>query len=300
MATQTASDEQNEKYILTRNFMSSARLTYMHKILTIRQGYLLHSTIASSLDLDALASSPEVQILDLAAGNGIWAVDLAQSLGNTKRPVQITCLDISNAMFPPKQSWRKNMSFGTWSIFDDVKEEHVGRFDVIHIRFIVSVLFQDIKRRDVVVENVKKMLKPGGWFQWVEPPPPTYGEVKILGDGTCDIEAKQLEAVAVVENYFPISAGSMWMNELENFVSDSGFEDVEGHWIPMMLENAKWEADLFAWNVQEIHQGLLNMPHVVGNGAQEIVEASNKLLGEIDRGEKMVGMRVLVVIGRMT
>lgn len=299
MATQTASDEQNQKYILTRNFLSSARLTYMHKILTTRQGYLLHSTIASSLDLDASRSSSGVQILDLAAGNGIWAVDLAQFLADRKRPAHITCLDISDAMFPPKQSWRENMSFGTWSIFGDVKDEYIGRFDVIHIRFIVSVLFQDIKRRDVVIENVKKMLKPGGWLQWAEPPPPSYGEVKILGDGTCEIEAKQLDATAIAEKYFPISVGSMWMNELDKFVSDSGFGEVEGHWVPMMLENAKWEADLFAWNVQEIHQGLLNMPHVIGNGAKEIIEASNRLLGEINRGEKIVAMRFLVVIGRM-
>ncbi|KAK5936625.1 hypothetical protein PMZ80_011090 [Knufia obscura] len=320
MATQTASNQQNEAYFMSRDAMASARLTLQHQSMVARQGYILHPSIISALDLSSESLSDDrrpVQILDLGTGNGIWVIDLNASLTSSKRPFEITGLDISDAQFPPKQSWPANTTFATYDIFSDPPEQYTNKFDVIHIKLIMSVLIQNETRKEVVISNVRKMLKPGGYLQWTEPPAPTYSTLILPpnADGTCAIrDDEHLDALVVMDKYLPIQTATLWGNQLDEFVARHGFTDVKAHWAPMRFERVKYEADLSVWSLEETAKGVLKLseqpehvqrmlgwkgPGLGQEGRKEILEAIQNTFGELQRGEKLIGMRILTVVGKM-
>ncbi|KAL8847246.1 MAG: hypothetical protein Q9221_007702 [Calogaya cf. arnoldii] len=57
-----------------------------------------------------------------------------------------------------------------WDIFKPPPAEHIGTFDIVHIRHVQLV----IKDNDAapVVKNLRALLRPGGYLQWDEVNPP--------------------------------------------------------------------------------------------------------------------------------
>ncbi|KAK4937469.1 hypothetical protein LTR10_021921 [Elasticomyces elasticus] len=72
---------------------------------------------------------------------------------------------MSDKQYP--QSWMmpKNLSFDTYNVLQAVPDKYIGYFDIVHIRFIMGGL-KGPEDMAVVIENVSKMLKPGGYVQW--------------------------------------------------------------------------------------------------------------------------------------
>lgn len=257
-----------------------------------RIGYHLHPKITQVLR----DSDSPLQILDLATGNGIWATELAWE----QPQHHITGLDISSEQFPPKLTWPKNTSFGTYDVFAEVPAEYITKFDVIHVRYIMAVLWQSPDRRVTALNNMKRMLKPGGWLQWQEAPPPTFAYFSSPGsDGLCEFTNGWPEFLGVVENYFPIQSKSDYMNRLDTLVRENGgFYDVEAIWPKMRPDRAKYEADLLRWNWLESKAGLYQAPGLSEEGKQEMEEASVRFDRRLQSGEERVGMRNIVVVAR--
>lgn len=243
-------------------------------------------------------SETPLQILDLATGNGIWSTEVAWE----QPQHQITGLDISSEQFPPEPTWSKNVSFGTYDIFAEVPAEYIATFDVIHIRYIMAVLWQSPDRKVTVLNNIKRMLKPGGWLQWQEAPPPTFTSFGSPGpDGLCEFGTDWPDFLSVVEKHFPIQSGSDFLNRLDEFVQEQGgFQSIELIWPKMRPDRAKYEADLLRWNWDESKAGLFQLPSFSEEAKREMEESSIKLNKKLQSGEAQVGMRNNILVAQKT
>jgi SAM-dependent methyltransferase len=118
-------------------------------------GSLLHPRISLA---------PNAVVADIGCGTGIWSLSLSQNLTAGCR---IEASDISLAQAPPEPWWPSNVSFRTLDVFEDpLPEEHVGCYDVIHIRLFVFVIASGNPLP--LLKNLIRLLKPGGWLQWQE------------------------------------------------------------------------------------------------------------------------------------
>jgi SAM-dependent methyltransferase len=115
-------------------------------------GYLLHPKI--SLHSNA-------RIADVATGTGVILLELAKTLPPT---CQLDGFDISEAQFPA--SHPANVKFHIVDAKQPFPSEYHGQFDAVNIRYLnAGMRAEDWK---IVTKTVSALLKPGGWFQWVE------------------------------------------------------------------------------------------------------------------------------------
>jgi hypothetical protein len=65
-------------------------------------------------------------------------------------------LDISFDAAPPVEALPSNVKFRHWNVKEDVPEDLVGAFDIVHVRFLSCVLLND--QVPAAVERLFKML----------------------------------------------------------------------------------------------------------------------------------------------
>ncbi|KAI1758443.1 S-adenosyl-L-methionine-dependent methyltransferase [Xylaria castorea] len=131
------------------------RLDEQHFFTTKTLGFLIHPSIP--------ITSPTVKIADIGTGTGIWLFDIAKSLPPT---CQLTGFDITSAAFPPPQSWPPNVSFKTQDMLLPLPASEIGTYDIVAVRFVSSATTRAEWAR--AIENLIKLLKPGGWLQWID------------------------------------------------------------------------------------------------------------------------------------
>lgn len=93
----------------------------------------------------------------------IWLLDLADQLPQS---AHLDGIDISFSQCPPAEWLPKNVTLRQADVFSSVPEDMVEKYDIIHIRHFVCV----VKANDPapLLQNLLRMLKPGGWLQWDE------------------------------------------------------------------------------------------------------------------------------------
>ncbi|KAI0424359.1 S-adenosyl-L-methionine-dependent methyltransferase [Xylaria sp. FL1042] len=131
------------------------RLDEQHFFTTKTLGFLIHPNIP--------ITSPTVKIADIGTGTGIWLFDLAKSLPPT---CQLTGFDITTSAFPPPQTWPPNVSFKTQDMLLPFPVSEMGTYDIVAVRFVSSATTRVEWAR--TIENLIKLLKPGGWLQWID------------------------------------------------------------------------------------------------------------------------------------
>ncbi|CAG8980135.1 hypothetical protein HYALB_00011668 [Hymenoscyphus albidus] len=138
-----------------RHNESGARIYLQHWIIWEQIGFLLDPRIPVQGD--------SLKIADLACGTGIWLVDLAKRLPQTS---QLDGFDISPAHFPSKHELPPQVILSELDSFAAVPENLVGKYDIVHCRgFSLYVADGD---PGPLIENIKTMLKPGGYIHWEE------------------------------------------------------------------------------------------------------------------------------------
>ncbi len=75
-------------------------------------------------------------------------------------------LDIALSQAPPIHWLPPNINMRVWNIFEDLPEDPMGQFDIVHVR----LLFLVVLNNDAVpvINNLSQMQKPGGYLQWEE------------------------------------------------------------------------------------------------------------------------------------
>lgn len=104
----------------------------------------------------------EPTIADVATGTGLFAIEVAKQLPKA----EVHGLDISSKLFHEQSKLPKNVRLGTYDIHNAPSLEHQSKFDLIHVRLIVSGMQKDDWAP--AVDHLLSMLKPGGWIQWEE------------------------------------------------------------------------------------------------------------------------------------
>nr|POE53640.1 n-methyltransferase sirn [Quercus suber] len=136
----------NTEYLLSRNIEESAR----------SYGYLIHPSIAATLPHAA-------QIIEIATGTGIWALETAQEYPDS----HVNAFDISDAQFPPSAAYTgKNVQFHVHDMRIPFPNEHHGKYDLVHVRAVVAGMSVDDWKLSAV--NLLQLLKPDGALQWGE------------------------------------------------------------------------------------------------------------------------------------
>lgn len=110
-----------------------------------------------------LESKPSPAIADVCTGTGIWAVSVAKELPNA----QIRGFDIDASKFATNLPSNVELQYG--NVFEPFPSELLGKFDLVHARFLVSLL----KKEDwvPVARNFMTLLRPGGWILWEDSGP---------------------------------------------------------------------------------------------------------------------------------
>ncbi|KAJ8123667.1 hypothetical protein ONZ43_g436 [Nemania bipapillata] len=110
-----------------------------------------------------LEFKPSPMIADVCTGTGIWAVSVAEELPNA----QIRGFDIDASKFAKNLPSNVQLQYG--NVFEPFPSELLGKFDLVHARFLVSLL----KKEDwvPVARNFMTLLRPGGWILWEDSGP---------------------------------------------------------------------------------------------------------------------------------
>ncbi|GAP84593.1 putative methyltransferase domain-containing protein [Rosellinia necatrix] len=111
-------------------------------------------------DLQSL-SSPA--IADMCTGTGVWAISVAEELPHA----HIRGFDIDTSKFATNLPSHVQLQYG--DVFGSFPSELLGKFDLVHARFLVSLL----RKEDwvPVARNFMTLLRPGGWILWEDSGP---------------------------------------------------------------------------------------------------------------------------------
>ncbi|KAL8745588.1 MAG: hypothetical protein Q9190_002300 [Brigantiaea leucoxantha] len=93
----------------------------------------------------------------------IWLIEVARVLPST---ALLDGIDINFNQCPPKEWLPNNLTWITHDILSEPPRKLCEKYDVIHVQLFITIL------RDgnpvPMLQNLMKMLKPGGYLQWCE------------------------------------------------------------------------------------------------------------------------------------
>lgn len=236
----TSTHQNGESYMLSRDSHASTRLTAQHFLLLKKSGWLLHPNIAAKV-----RGRSELEIADVACGNGIWAMEIAHEYPQAR----ITAIDISPLQFPPAYTCPENVSLENHDIFQPMPDKYVGRFDVVHVRLIVGAVYSQDKAW--VIENLLRLVKHGGYLQWTDATAPYAGTYS-------DPQSSQTfrEPPAVLPALDAMFKGTAWLQHLDEELKQHGMIDAKTRPVPFVPWLAKQENDNAIWVLSEALEGL--------------------------------------------
>ncbi|KAI8944590.1 hypothetical protein F4801DRAFT_599518 [Xylaria longipes] len=211
----------NNDYAFMRDCDASSRLTAQHYLWKDLFGYLVHPDISTR--------GGGLKVADVATGNGIWLQDLAE---HTPSSTELHGFDISLDQVGPKP-WLHHMH--TWNIFEEPASQFLGNNDP-----------------RPVLENLKKLLKPGGYLQW--------DEVDTIG---CSIKtvpgvtAENLDAL-----FSQLKGRDTWKYNLTNILDENGYSGSALYTYKYGLRTARFWNDIYVSTWKEFAESVLKTPEV--------------------------------------
>jgi len=106
----------------------------------------------------------------------------------------------------------------TWNVFDDVPGDLVGKYDFVHVRLLVLVI--EPGKHGLVIRNLYKLLKPGGYLQWDELDCVNM-HVKKVDPSVSAPALEGLRKKSYADGRFD------WTLKLPEFPAEEGFEDAK-------------------------------------------------------------------------
>src|ERR1700753_134490 len=114
------------------------------------------------------------RVLDAATGTAAWLLDAAASF-TPDDDIYFDGVDISPAQFPLKEklaSIHPNISLSIHNILD-LPASWNNRYTLVHQRMVNGALSR--AQWKTSIDQIHRVLKPGGWAIWVEPGVPFGG-----------------------------------------------------------------------------------------------------------------------------
>ncbi|GKU06417.1 pyoverdine dityrosine biosynthesis [Fusarium langsethiae] len=152
---------EDDLYLLPRDEQETKRLDEQHRyIVELCDGFILSPIIQT----DRLK-----MVADVGTGSGAWLIDLdarlrAQGESNN---TAFHGFDISDLQFPTlSKDQEYRFKFSVHDVRKPFPKEHLGKYDLVHVRLLVWALPADDV--DAVVANLSSLLKPGGYLAWDE------------------------------------------------------------------------------------------------------------------------------------
>ncbi|KAE9373523.1 hypothetical protein N431DRAFT_465809 [Stipitochalara longipes BDJ] len=196
-------------YPFSRDQKASVRLNYQHWALKELFGYLIHPSIPTN--------QAELHIADVATGTALWTIEVLRALPET---AELQGFDISADQFPTPERLPKKIQLHVLDAFKPFPREHLARYDIVHIRLILSVI-ETHEKAEALARNLLTLLKPGGYLQWLELDRGAF--YPIIPEG---VDSKTTQKTLVLMNRpgpFPKTA---WVPNLDKILAKSGFDNV--------------------------------------------------------------------------
>ncbi|MCJ1248823.1 hypothetical protein MMC30_006043 [Trapelia coarctata] len=263
-----------DRYVLGRSYTAACRLNYQSYCWRDILGFYLHPSIPLK---------DGARIADVATGTGAWMLGLAR-----EAPVQLRLdgMDISLAQAPLQHWLPSNVNLSTWNFFDEVPNDLVGRFDVVHVRLVLVVVQND--NAASVVRNLGKLLKPGGYLQWDEL---NYFEHRVLTISP----SVQTDASKELHKFLHGSGKFDWTLQLDRLMTSNGFEDAVLHQYQDGPEHLTAMSDLLMATMEEVSAGLIK------SGREEKGKWLRELIPRVYRESidgAVISVPKLVCVGR--
>ncbi|KAM3070445.1 hypothetical protein ACMFMG_010269 [Clarireedia jacksonii] len=193
-------------YILqrTQSHLFSCHLNLQHYLWKDTLRFSIYPAVAPHLP-------PEPLIADIAMGTAAWLLDVARELPNA----QLHGFDIDIDQAPHKGWLPSNVDIKYWDIFDDLPDEIVGKYDLVHVRLLGLIL-------DGGPQKLFKMLKPGGYIQWDE---------LNCSDMNVKRVSPEVQAPALEQLREKLWADGRydWTVQIPRVFKEEGFENAKGH-----------------------------------------------------------------------
>ncbi|GAW18549.1 hypothetical protein ANO14919_080250 [Xylariales sp. No.14919] len=149
-----------------------------------------------------LGSKSSPRIADVCTGTGVWAVSVAKQLPNA----HIHGFDIDTSKFAKNLPPNVRLQHG--DVFEPFPSELLGKFDLVHARFLVSLL----RKEDwvPVARNFMTLLRPGGWILWEDSGPfefrvlpitPGWTKYAALNWSFCNAQGMDLRMPATLSTH---------------------------------------------------------------------------------------------------
>ncbi|RAH51864.1 S-adenosyl-L-methionine-dependent methyltransferase [Aspergillus piperis CBS 112811] len=199
-----------EEYALDRSWLDNVRINAMHQLVgQVYQGHI-HPRICTA--------NPEMRIADVGTGTAIWLTDLASKLPES---VRLDGLDVSFDAAPLREWLPPNVTLHYWDVKSPVPEHLVGAYDLVNVRFFTIVL-RNSEIKDAL-NNLSRLLKPGGYLQWTDADMSSIRPVKIRPD-ISDEPLKRFETVlrGNDERFY-----TSWVPDLGTRFQEAKFVDVD-------------------------------------------------------------------------
>ncbi|KAK4549667.1 hypothetical protein LTR36_004968 [Oleoguttula mirabilis] len=223
MASTTTPQWDPEAFWKEQNFQTSARyqlfdtvsrsgLHLQHWIWNYQLGYVVHPKI----DVDV---NMPLRIADVACGNGAWIFDVSR----THPQHEYHGFDITASHFPASGWLPSNVHLHTWDAFTNAPPEFNGTFDIVHIRTISSAIIDN--RVDTLLQNLLRLLKPGGYLQWDENDLSTLAAHAAPGEES--VVASSMRTMVALQTLFAQHQGKIlfdWLHELPESLKSNGCE----------------------------------------------------------------------------
>lgn len=214
----------------------------------------------------ALGEKYSVLVSNLSSGfaymyGRVWLTNLSSKLPAS---VQLDGLDVSFHATPPPGCLPANVTLKHWDIKEPPPSDIVGVYDIVHLRNFIFVLAD--AELPGVIDNVMKLLKPGGYLQWGEVDMNSWRVHKTKSDS----KTTALEKLFATLQSQDTRLKPTWASSLAGGLSAAGLEAVESDVqdMPPHLELATAECNML-------------LPDLIMRKAKRENSAQATLLGEL-------------------
>lgn len=275
----TYHSKQEAKYMFPNDAEEQNRLDLQHSV--------LRATLGGKLSLAPI--DKPANVMDVATGTGIWAIDFAKENPGAK----VIGIDLS-AIQP--DSTPNNVTF----LQEDAEKDdwsHHPRFEYIHLR-LVAVWFKDLER---MLKKIYNQLAPGGWVEFQE-----YPTAVLSQDGsTKGSHFERLMMGLYTDAMAKFGMDVLIPLRLKDLLQKVGFVDVQevvegyplGPW-PKDLELKKLGA-AGAANMLNVTKGVMHRTLMAaGNKEEELDKLADGVVKEVYGGGMHCYIAYMVIIGR--